>query len=86
MGYIKFRLVRQTDASGNTLHVRVSGMESDLPSLSTLQPNMVYHALAKRKDVQMLMKVDVGILDRDLLADSEALRLDEGHLNVDKLY
>ena len=86
MSYIKLKIQRRSDATGRTLHAMVSGMESDMPPLATLQPNMVYHAIARRTDVQMWMVVEEGLLGRDMLADSEALKLGEGMLNVDNLY
>lgn len=85
MGYIRFNVTRITDASGRTITASVKRMESDMDRLSTLQPNMVYNALSFRGKVDMLMKLDEGVLDRDKLGDSEYLVIGEGLLGIDKL-
>lgn len=85
MGYIKFRLVRQSDASGNTQHVRVGRVESDMPSLSTLQTEMIWNSLSLSSSVRMWLELDKGILERDMLGGSGWLALDQDMLDVDKL-
>lgn len=86
MAYIKFRLTRTTDASGNAMHGKVSRIESDMPSLDTLQPNMIWHALSFASAVKQWLMMDTGVLDRDMLADSDVMQFDMGMLDVDKLF
>lgn len=47
MGYIKFVLgVRRTDEVGNTTRTVISRFESDMADTSTLETNIIMHALS----------------------------------------
>ena len=87
MGYIKFNVTRQTDAQGNAVWSRISRIESsdDMLNAQTLQSNIIYNALKFKTSVKMWMKLDEGVLDRDMLMGSEALMLDSGVIDNDLL-
>lgn len=85
MGYIKLKLTKVTDESGRTVYSRYGRVESDMPSLDTLETNIIWNALSliNPKSVRLWMKFDKGILDRDMLGEAETLRLDIGILDCD---
>lgn len=83
MAYIKFNITKYTDLEGNVVNAKLNRMESDLPSLATLQPEIIYNALSKKGKVKAWMKLDEGMLDRDMLMGEEAMLLDIGVLDGD---
>lgn len=85
MGYIRFNVTRVTDSDGNGVSAKVKRIESDMPSLSTLQTNFIFNALSFKSRVRMWMELDKGVLDRDILGGAEALLLDVGILDCDTL-
>lgn len=85
MAYIRFNVKRTTDTEGNAIYAKIGRIESDMPSLSTNQSNIIWNALSKASQVKMWLKMDIGVLDRDMLGYEETFALDAGMLNVDKL-
>lgn len=85
MAYIRFNVKRTTDKDGNAVYAKIGRIESDMPSLSTNQSNIIWNALSKASQVKMWLKMDIGALDRDMLGYEETFALDAGMLNVDKL-
>lgn len=85
MSYIRFRLVRSTDAGGDPIQARFKRVESDMPSLSTLETNIIWNALSKVGAAMMWLALDEGVLERDMLGESDWLKLDRDMLDVDKL-
>lgn len=85
MPYIKFRLTRMTDKDGNTVHTSLKRIGSDMDSLSNIQPNFIFHAMANYRNGISLLVLDKGVLDRDVLGGAEALLLDTGVLDCDTL-
>lgn len=83
MAYIRFNVKRVTDEDGNTVSSRIGRIESDMPSLTTLQPNIIYNALSFNSRPVRWMMMDIGRLDRDKLGEAEALILDTGILDCD---
>lgn len=83
MGYIRFVVTRITDRNGYTTMSKVKRMESDLPSTSTLQPNIIYNALSFKGATKMFMALDEGVLNRDMLGGVDSLVLDTGILDCD---
>ena len=85
MGYIKFNVTRVTDAQGNAVWSRIKRMESsgDMLNTKTLQSNIIYNALKFKTSVKMWMKMDEGILDRDMFGVAEAMVFDVGVLDND---
>lgn len=54
MGYIKFVLSeRETDDTGLAKRTVISRFESDMANTSTLETNLIWHALALRGKVEM---------------------------------
>lgn len=85
MGYIKFRLERYSDSEGRTIHTVMKRVESDMDSLKTLQPNFLMHAMANYRVIQMFLRMDEGVLDRDMLMGAEPMMVDTGVLDCDTL-
>lgn len=83
MAYIRFNVKRTTDTEGNAVYAKIGRIESDMPSLSTNQSNIIWNALSKASQVKMWLKMDIGVLDRDMLAGAEYMLLDEGVLDCD---
>lgn len=83
MAFIKFNITKYTDLEGNVINAKINRMESDLPSLATLQPEIIYNALSKKGKVKAWMKLDTGLLDRDMLMGEEVMLLDVGVLDCD---
>jgi hypothetical protein len=83
MAYIKFNITKYTDLEGNVVNAKINRMESDLPSLVTLQPEIIYNALSKKGKVKAWMKLDTGLLDRDMLMGEEVMLFDVGVLDCD---
>lgn len=49
MGYIKFVMsVRKSDEEGNTTRTVISRIESDMADTSTLETNLIMHALSAK--------------------------------------
>lgn len=49
MGYIKFVMsVRKSDEQGNTTRTVISRIESDMADTSTLETNLIMHALSAK--------------------------------------
>jgi len=70
MGYIKFVLKRTSDEHGNTTHVRISRIESDMADTGVLETNLIMHALSAsgwKVETCMELVLDVGILDNNIL-------------------
>lgn len=54
MGYIKFALrERETDETGFAKRTVISRLESDMANTSTLETNLIWHALAIRGAVEV---------------------------------
>jgi hypothetical protein len=91
MAYIKFKLQRITDVEGRTVTANVKRMESDARMdngrmLDMNQPNLIYHALSFTSSViKMWLRLDIGVLDRDMLMGAEPLVIDVGILDCDTL-
>lgn len=85
MAYIRFNITRITDKDGITTYSRINRIESDMPSLDTIEPNIIWNALSRKGRVCTWLELDFGLLDRDLLAESSHFTLDRDMLNVDKL-
>lgn len=85
MACIRFNLTRITDEYGRAIQTKINRMYSDLPSLGTIETNIIWNALSKAGKVIAWLKMDVGALDRDMLGHEETFALDAGMLNVDKL-
>lgn len=83
MAYIRFNVSRVTDEHGNAVTAKVNRIESDMPSLDTLQPNMIFNALSFKSRVKRWLILDEGILDRDMLMGAETLVFDVGRLDCD---
>lgn len=83
MAYIRFNVTKITDGEGRTVSAKVNRMESDLPSLSTLQPNIIFNGLSHKGRVRKWLELDDGLLDRDMLAGADYLYLDKGLLDCD---
>ena len=84
MGYIKCRVYsRLTDENGMPTSVRIGRLESDMVDTNIYELPILMHALSAISKVRMLMKVDVGVLDRDELGSREYMRLDSGKLEID---
>ena len=83
MAYIRFNVTKITDREGKTVSAKVNRMESDLPSLATLQPNIIYNGLSFKGRVRKWLELDDGLLDRDMLAGADYLFLDKGLLDCD---
>lgn len=83
MAYIRFNLTRITDSEGNGVQAKVNRIESDMPSLTTLQPNIIFNALSMKGRVNTWLILDEGLLDRDMLKGSDYLFLDTGILDCD---
>lgn len=83
MGYIKFNLSRITDNEGNTITAKVSRMESDMPT--RMSPIYIYHELARTRanDIRMWLKLNEGLLNRDMLGGVDSLILDVGIFDCD---
>lgn len=67
MGFIKFNVARRTDEYGNTVYGKITRIESDMPQSSTLETNIMWHALTKLNDIRLWLKLDEGKLNRDIL-------------------
>lgn len=85
MGYIRFKLRRITDTEGNTITASVKRMETDLPERMTAE--YMFYELARKNTatIMLLMKLDEGVLDRDMLMGSETMLLDVGVLDCDTI-
>ena len=83
MGYIKFNITKYTDLEGNVVNAKINRMESDLPSLSYLQPEIIYNALSHKGKVKAWLRLDIGLLDRDMLMGEDVMKLDVGVLDCD---
>ena len=83
MGYIRFNITRTTDSEGVTQYAKIGRIESDMTN--TIESNIIWNALSKMGAVAMWLKMDSGLLNRDMLGDSDVLMLDRDMLNVDKL-
>lgn len=83
MAFIKFNITKYTDLEGNVINAKINRMESDLSSLATLQPEIIYNALSKKGKIKAWMKLDMGVLDRDMLMGEEVMLLDVGVLDCD---
>lgn len=83
MAYIRFNVSRITDKEGNAVTAKVKRIESDMPSLDTLQPNMIFNALSFKSRVKRWLILDEGVLDRDMLMGAETLVFDVGRLDCD---
>lgn len=85
MGFIRFNITRVTDYSGKTEYTRISRIESDLPPSKTLETNIIWNAFSRKGGICAWMVLDVGLLGRDMLAESTNFTLDRDMLDVDKL-
>lgn len=85
MAYIRFNLTRITDDEGRTTYARINRMESDMPTLATLEPGIIWNALSHKGSVVKWFCLDTGALDRDLLREPEPFRLDTGYTDFDFL-
>lgn len=86
MSYIKFFVKKRvSDASGSTTYAKINRIESDMIPTKTIEPNIIWNAYYRPTKVAMWMKLDTGILDRDLVAENTILVLDNDRLNIDKL-
>lgn len=83
MSYIRFNITRTTDSNGVARYAKIGRIESDMPN--TIESNIIWNALSKMGAVAMWLKMDSGLLNRDMLGDSDVLMLDRDMLNVDKL-
>lgn len=85
MGYIRFNIKRVTDYDGAAVYAKISRIESDMPALDTLEPNIIWNAVSHKGRTSAWFKLDMGLLNRDLLAENSNFTLDRDMLNVDKL-
>lgn len=83
MSYIRFNITRTTDRNGVPQYAKIGRIESDMPN--AIESNIIWNALSKMGAVAMWLKMDSGLLNRDMLGDSDVLMLDRDMLNVDKL-
>lgn len=85
MGYIRFNITRVTDKNGVATYSKINRIESDMPTLDTIEPNIIWNAISHKGSVCRWLELDEGLLNRDLLAESSHFTLDRDMLNVDKL-
>lgn len=86
MGFIKFNVSMKVDGSGDAIFSKVKRIESDMPSTQTLESALIWHALSHKGCMTTFLELDKGSLDLHKLHESEYMMLDEGMLNVDKLF
>lgn len=86
MGHIGCKLTyKATDKDGVPREVRFRMLESDMADTNIYELPIYMHALSVRGAVSMWMKLDEGILDRDILGKGDLMRLDYERLDVDIL-
>lgn len=83
MGYIRFNITRVTDNDGRATQTNIKRMESDISN--ALESERIWNAMTFVGAIKKWLRMDEGLLDRDMLGDSDWFTLDRDMLNVDKL-